>query len=190
MPGSFTVTPGSPSPGGTAQAMNRFRSLDSGGWSGAQARSSCVSKNGGRRSVRVRAGVGRLLADLPVRWPRYARRQGTASCSVTLPEQLADNDEIDGTTGFHAAERTAAVVSTGDLRVEISAGRDDPVLPGDGARVAGRTAAALRLARSAAFRPGRRRPLPHHPAVRSLCRRTLYGLGSSSTACSIKRGRH
>jgi alpha-D-xyloside xylohydrolase len=101
--------------------MNRFRSLDSGVEWRAGAEFVRVEE-WGPGSVRVRAGVGRLLADLPGALAEVRPATGTASCRVTLPAQLADDDELDGTTRFHAAERTAAVVSTGDLRVEISAG--------------------------------------------------------------------
>ena len=100
--------------------MNRFRSLDSGVEWRAGAEFVRVEE-WGPGSVRVRAGVGRLLADLPGALAEVRPATGAASCSVTLPAQLAGNDELDGTTGFHAAERTAAVVSTGYLRVEISA---------------------------------------------------------------------
>jgi alpha-D-xyloside xylohydrolase len=101
--------------------MNRFRSLDSGVEWRAGAEFVRVEE-WGPGSVRVRAGVGRLLADLPGALAEVRPATGIASCSVTLPEQLADHDELDGTTGFHAAEHTTAVVSTGDLRVEISPG--------------------------------------------------------------------
>jgi alpha-D-xyloside xylohydrolase len=101
--------------------MNRFRSLDSGVEWRAGAEFVRVEE-WGPGSVRVRAGVGRLLADLPGALAEGRPAPGIAACSVRLPAQLTGHDELDGTTGFHAAEGTAAVLSTGDLRVEISAG--------------------------------------------------------------------
>ncbi len=99
--------------------MNRFRALDSGvEWrSGAEF---LRVEEWGPGSVRVRAGLGPLLEDLPGALASVRPAPGAAACSVTLPARLAGDEEPDGTTTFGAAEDTVAVVSTGDLRVEIS----------------------------------------------------------------------
>src|SRR5580693_5181976 len=113
------VTPGEPVPRRYTQAMNRFRVLDSGVEWRAGAEFVRVEEWGPGR-VRVRAGVGRLLADLPGALAEARPATGPTSCSVTLPQQPTAGDELDGTTGYQAAAGTAALVSTGDLRVEIS----------------------------------------------------------------------
>jgi alpha-D-xyloside xylohydrolase len=99
--------------------MNRFRALDSGVEWRAGAEFLHVEEWGPGR-VRVRAGVGRLLADLPGALAQARPATGSASCSVTLPRQPAADEGLDGSTGYQAAEGTAALLSTGDLRVEIS----------------------------------------------------------------------
>ena len=99
--------------------MNRFRALDSGVEWRAGAEFLRVEEWGPGR-VRVRAGVGRLLADLPGALAEARPAPGSASCAVTLPRQLAAGEELDGTTRYQAAAGTAALMSTGDLRVEIS----------------------------------------------------------------------
>jgi alpha-D-xyloside xylohydrolase len=75
----------------------------------------------GPGSVRVRAGIGRLLHDLPGALVSADAPPGSASWSASLPQQPTRGDVLDGSTGFHAAGGVAAVVTTGDLRVEISA---------------------------------------------------------------------
>src|ERR1700677_3969960 len=101
--------------------MNRLRARGSGvEW---RAGAECLHvEEWGPGRVRVRAGVGRLLADLPGALAEARPAAGSASCSVTLPRQPADGEELDGTTGYQATAGTAALVSTGDLRVEISPG--------------------------------------------------------------------
>jgi alpha-D-xyloside xylohydrolase len=98
--------------------MNRFRALDSGvEWrSGAEF---LRVEEWGPGSVRVRAGLGPLLENLPGALASVPPAPGAAACSVTLPARLVADEEPDGTTAFGAAEDTVAVVSTGDLRVEI-----------------------------------------------------------------------
>src|SRR5580698_11246228 len=61
---TLTATHGKPVPRRYTQAMNRFRALDSGVEWRAGAEFLHVEEWGAGR-VRVRAGVGRLLADLP-----------------------------------------------------------------------------------------------------------------------------
>jgi hypothetical protein len=87
--------------------MNRFRVLDNGVEWRAGAEFVRVEEWGPGR-VRVRAGVGRLLPDLPGALAEARPATGSASCSVTLPQQPTAGEELDGTTGYQAAAGTAA----------------------------------------------------------------------------------